>query len=165
MSNSGLIVVVAFLFFPVLTDINRNVGFLKYWTVPNLPLFLLAIPTLTIMCRSSLWGLKMFSRWRLGAPTTSIPAQRATRSMLLQLAVLQGLLAALVFTNSHVQIINRISSGYPLWYWYLISLAFGQSKAYERDFGLSGAFSGAIQAMVTYGLIQGALFGSFLPPA
>ncbi|RJE25289.1 hypothetical protein PHISCL_02378 [Aspergillus sclerotialis] len=27
----------------------------------------------------------------------------------------------MAFTSYHVQIINRISSGYPVWYWYIAS--------------------------------------------
>lgn len=78
--------------------------------------------------------------------------------MLFRLAVPQGLLALMALTSYHVQIINRISSGYPLWYWYLVS---GAMDARKNRRGLSVA----AQVMVAYALIQGVLFGSFLPPA
>jgi phosphatidylinositol glycan class V len=84
--------------------------------------------------------------------------------MLVRLAVPQGLLAIMALTSYHVQIINRISSGYPLWYWWLVSTAMdglqGPRKSQSRSL-----FSVATQAMVGYALIQGVLFGSFLPPA
>lgn len=84
--------------------------------------------------------------------------------MLFRLAVPQGLLAIMALTSYHVQIINRISSGYPLWYWWLVSTAMdglqGTPKSQSRSL-----LSIATQAMVGYALIQGVLFGSFLPPA
>lgn len=143
-----------------------NVGFLRYWTVSNIPLFLLAIPMLAILCQSSLWGLKLSFKMRTGFSTIVGPTQTVADSMLMRLAIPQGLLAVMALTSYHVQIINRISSGYPLWYWYLASLAldhFGQSEHKTRR--RSRKFAVAVQAMVVYGLIQGVLFGSFLPPA
>lgn len=84
----------------------------------------------------------------------------ATDSLLIRLAVPQGLLAVMAFTSYHVQIINRISSGYPLWYWYLVCLIVGDSSAKSTRL-----FTMALQAMVGYALIQAVLYGSFLPPA
>lgn len=81
--------------------------------------------------------------------------------MLFRLAVPQGLLAVMALTSYHVQIINRISSGYPLWYWYLVSTAMDSFQDRHKHRGLPIA----AQAMVAYALIQGVLFGSFLPPA
>lgn len=141
-------------------------GLLRYWTVSNIPLFLLAIPMLAILCQSSLWGLKLSFKMRTGFSTIVGPTQTVADSMLMRLAIPQGLLAVMALTSYHVQIINRISSGYPLWYWYLASLAldhFGQSEHKTRR--RSRKFAVAVQAMVVYGLIQGVLFGSFLPPA
>lgn len=82
--------------------------------------------------------------------------------MLFRLAVPQGLLAIMALTSYHVQIINRISSGYPLWYWWLVSTAMNGLQDPLKSRSL---LSVATQAMVGYALIQGVLFGSFLPPA
>ncbi|CAI7581430.1 unnamed protein product [Penicillium pancosmium] len=140
-----------------------NVGFLRYWTVSNIPLFLLATPMLVILCRSSWWALQAPSTLASGSGGHS-PSGVSPGSMLFRLAVPQGLLAIMALTSYHVQIINRISSGYPLWYWWLVSTAMdglqGPRKSQSRRL-----FSVAIQAMVGYALIQGVLFGSFLPPA
>lgn len=84
--------------------------------------------------------------------------------MLFRLAVPQGLLAIMALTSYHVQIINRISSGYPLWYWWLVSTAMDGWQG-PRESRSRSLFSVATQAMVGYALIQGVLFGSFLPPA
>lgn len=139
-------------------------GFLKYWTVPNIPLFLLAIPMLLTLCLSSIWALNMaINRQRHPSSVASRPAD----PLLIQLAVPQGLLAVMAFTSYHVQIVNRISSGYPVWYWYLASQLldyFAESKSSKTNkYGRIVPI--VVQLMVGYGLIQAVLFGSFLPPA
>ncbi|OGM42712.1 GPI mannosyltransferase 2 [Aspergillus bombycis] len=130
-----------------------NVGFLRYWTFSNLPLFILAFPMLFLLCRSSIWALNM--AW---LSDTATP-------VLTRLAVPNGLLAVMAFTSYHVQIINRISSGYPLWYWYLIYQTFGQAVDSSSVAKRSQTFTIAIQGIVMYAIVQAVLFGSFLPPA
>ena len=79
-------------------------------------------------------------------------------------AVPQALLAIMALLSYHVQIITRLSSGYPLWYLWLIS----SIRTPERK-GFIGSLTvlpGAIvRWMVIYAMVQGALFASFLPPA
>jgi phosphatidylinositol glycan class V len=82
--------------------------------------------------------------------------------MLTRLAVPQGLLAVMAFTSYHVQIINRISSGYPLWYWFLVTSAVDTASSSPK---LSRTLVIAVYSMVAYAMIQAVLFGSFLPPA
>ncbi|KAH2477357.1 hypothetical protein KXV71_001975 [Aspergillus fumigatus] len=82
-----------------------NNGFLRYWTVSNIPLFALASPMLAIMTYSALWTLNVESGRLTGAG-------RLLRS----LAAPQLILAALTFSKHHVQIITRMSSGYLVWY-------------------------------------------------
>jgi phosphatidylinositol glycan class V len=90
------------------------------------------------------------------------PSPVSPGSMLFRLAVPQGLLAVMALTSYHVQIVNRISSGYPVWYWYLVSSAMDSFQDHRK--GRRGLVNAA-QTMVAYALIQGVLFGSFLPPA
>lgn len=71
------------------------------------------------------------------------------------LALPQLVLAVLALTSYHVQIITRISSGYPLWY---IWLAFKLQDRPRRA-------SLVIRWMVIYALIQAGLYACFLPPA
>lgn len=136
------------------TDNHRNNGFLTYWTVSNIPLFLLAAPILAIMFYSAIIAV----RGQLGqsssacwSPVSGHTAVR--RSLVLRLAIPQGILAVMALTNLHVQIINRICSGYPVWYWFLAALEG------TRAFGVG------VKAMTLYAGIQAVLFGSFLPPA
>ena len=129
----------------------RNTGFLRYWTVPNIPLFLLAAPMLAVLTRA---GVEQLSSRR--APVADKPAEGARLLAFLQsAAVAQVLLAVLAATSYHVQIITRISSGDPLWHWWLAGcLVRGEKTGYR-----------VVMFMVIYAAIQGALFTSFLPPA
>ncbi|KAK3333755.1 glycosyltransferase family 76 protein [Cercophora scortea] len=130
-----------------------NVGFLRYWTLPNLPLFLLAGPMLVILTKSGMEHLTP------GGPRPHVVDKPAESARLLALvrsaAVAQVLLAVLAVSNYHVQIITRISSGCPLWYCWL-----ADSLISERKFA-----SRVVMFMVIYASVQGALFSSFLPPA
>lgn len=73
------------------------------------------------------------------------------------MAFAQVVLVILAFTSYHVQIITRLSSGYPAWYWWVAATL---RNAKTRKMG-----SGFVVFMVMYAMIQGVLFASFLPPA
>lgn len=142
-----------------LIDVYRNNGFLRYWTVSNLPLFVLAAPVLIAMLYSSFRALS----GRLGPSHIDhmpISKMNTSESAVLRLAIAQGILAVMTLTSLHVQIINRIASGYPVWYWYLATSAWGSSNPPG-----SRIFATAVQGMAMYALIQAVLYGSFLPPA
>ncbi|KAL2119659.1 hypothetical protein VTJ04DRAFT_6620 [Mycothermus thermophilus] len=158
-----------------------NTGFLRYWTVSNLPLFLLAAPMLTILVVSGVAQLKgggvvttPSSSAETSAPpekknpttpTTSTPSsatssqQERFTSLLTSAAAAQVLLAILALTSYHVQIITRLSSGYPLWYWWVAGKLVSSE---ERDRVLANRI---VMFMVMYAAVQGVLFASFLPPA
>jgi phosphatidylinositol glycan class V len=95
----------------------------------------------------------------LGGRLLSGAAKPAESGRLLALiqstAAAQVLLAVLAATTYHVQIITRISSGYPLWHWWLAGRIIRGDKTGSR----------IVMFMVIYASIQGALFASFLPPA
>lgn len=69
----------------------------------------------------------------------------------------QVILVGLTFTSYHVQIISRLCSGYPAWYWW-VAACFRSRKT--RKVG-----GGVVVFMVMYACIQAVLFASFLPPA
>ncbi|KAI0477609.1 glycosyltransferase family 76 protein [Xylariaceae sp. FL0804] len=132
-----------------------NVGFLRYWTPGNIPLFALAAPMLYLLAKS---GVELFSRpsvlaERSGGSRLSASNETMVRSM----AASQIILTVLAITTYHIQIITRISSGYPLWYWWLAGVLADQKQS---------RFGGAVVVyMVMYAGIQASLFASFLPPA
>ncbi|KAL8834620.1 MAG: hypothetical protein Q9170_003668 [Blastenia crenularia] len=104
-----------------------NVGLFRYWTLSNAPLFLLAAPMLLIMILSAIWVWSpVYSSKRQGSDPSRAPMTDGWISPVglasaRRFAVPQLLLATLALTNYHVQIVTRISSAYPLWYWWLAS--------------------------------------------
>ena len=158
-------------------------GFLRYWTLSNIPLFALAAPMLALLIISSVWamGLSAGSISATGRPGLNAGSPRqapvslhTTRRLLRSLAVPQLVLAMLALTSYHVQVITRISSGYFIWYFWLATLltdselASMESQGPKRlkmvKIGLVG-LARVIRYMVLYAAIQAVLFSSFLPPA
>nr|OQO23223.1 hypothetical protein B0A51_10408 [Rachicladosporium sp. CCFEE 5018] len=104
-----------------------NVGLFNYWTLSNMPLFLLATPMLLVLFSTAYTALH---HGHVGSEPGKIHAQQTESKdpdeepfeaalfvhVMRRLALPQLLLAVLALSSSHVQIVNRISSGYPLWY-------------------------------------------------
>ncbi|KAF4205921.1 hypothetical protein CNMCM5878_006475 [Aspergillus fumigatiaffinis] len=137
-----------------------NNGFLRYWTVSNIPLFALASPMLAIMTYSAFWTLSVQSGSRTGAG-------RLLRS----LAAPQLILAILTLAKHHVQIITRMASGYPVWYFWIADLLMKEYSVVRLDKKEVGRqkqrsyASMVVTYMICYAAVQGVLFASFLPPA
>ncbi|KAF7134100.1 hypothetical protein CNMCM5793_005729 [Aspergillus hiratsukae] len=137
-----------------------NNGFLRYWTLSNIPLFALASPMLAIMTYSALWTLNVESGRLAGSG-------RLLRS----LAAPQLILTILTFANHHVQIITRMSSGYPVWYFWIADLLmkeYSSVRLDKKEVGIQKQRSCAsltVTYMIVYAAVQGVLFASFLPPA
>ncbi|KAI0203643.1 GPI mannosyltransferase 2 [Astrocystis sublimbata] len=132
-----------------------NVGFLRYWTPGNVPLFLLAGPMLYFMARSGTNFVLDPHLPNEGAMSAS--ALENLRGLLRSMALAQLVLTALAITSYHIQIITRISSGYPLWYWWLANLL--------SDDNTASTGRKIVIFMIMYATIQGVLYASFLPPA
>ena len=81
-----------------------------------------------------------------------------------ELALPQLILAFAAATSFHVQIVNRIASGYPLWYLTVAAWLVGRQSGNISE-GQSSRGHWAIRAMIIYSMVQGMLFASFLPPA
>ena len=129
------------------TNDRRGVGFLRYWTVSNIPLFALAIPVLLMLIASSIDSLVPF--------TDSMDIFATSRTVISRFAAPQLILATLAITNYHIQIITRLSSGYPWLYIWLASQLYHKASYSKVVIGFC----------VAYSLLQGGLFASFLPPA
>ncbi|KAK6336529.1 ER membrane glycoprotein subunit of the GPI transamidase complex-like protein [Orbilia brochopaga] len=158
-----------------------GVGFMKYWTAGNIPLFLLAAPMLFVLLRTSSDILK------ITAPPVnrlySLSLNEANRDLLFRLTVPQLLLATMAITNYHVQIITRLSSGLPMWY--VVTAAaliqtttadteVSESKDTSSESGKTGDETDntdaswcrpAIHFFLGYQVVQAVLYGGFLPPA
>ena len=146
---------------------SRVNGFLRYWTISNIPLFLLAAPMLLILSYTAFQVL-----WPdIVSESRTSSGKGANREItvldeggFVRLAIPQLVLAVLALFFYNVQIITRLSSGYPLWYICLAEhvVVFSESGTKEKSF-LRGKY--VFRFMIIYAIIQGGLFASFLPPA
>ncbi|KAF2830604.1 GPI mannosyltransferase 2 [Ophiobolus disseminans] len=149
-----------------------NVGLFRYWTLPNLPLFLMAAPMLWLLLESSAMVIRSsFQPPKRGRPVpqpgvtgVSKTTSRATHCFP-ELVIPQLVLSIAAITSFHVQIVNRISSGYPTWYlmvatWLVHGLSASSSKA-----NLQQKSQWIVRGMIVYAIVQGMLFANFLPPA
>lgn len=140
--------------------------------MPNIPLFVLASPMLYIMWVSALeswnWDDRVIFRnagEKLDEDVRDFKTEvKYGRRMIQSLAIPQAILTVLALTSYHVQIISRLSSGYPVWYWWLASKVIDNSSRYggKRKWNVGKVI---VKWMILYALIQGGLFASFLPPA
>lgn len=174
-------------------DYYWDVGFLRYWKLSNLPLFVLAFPVGWLMAETSIPSLFQVhhinrvingltsadQRLQPYPPVPDTQEERVFEYVLPRFALPQLVLVALAATSFHCQIINRLSSGYPLWYFILaVELCLGDwdDKAKNRAQGLFRLFGNydripstrpewVVRGMVIYAIVQTGLYASFLPPA
>lgn len=149
----------------------RNVGLFRYWTLPNVPLFVMAAPMLwlllvsseTVLCSSLkplLHGRPVPQHGATSDPTDT----SATAHYVPELALPQLALAVAAIASFHVQIVNRLASGYPTWYMMIAtwlvddSATSGHSKPQQQSRWI-------VRGMISYAIAQGMLFANFLPPA
>jgi phosphatidylinositol glycan class V len=157
-----------------------NVGFLRYWTLSNLPLFALALPMIVVLVATSLVVLDgRQHRQFLGLITADERDSSESKDVSLhdedvfwdtmrRFALPQAVLAILAVTSFHVQIINRISSGYPIWY-IVLAIAIHAPRTNKVHRGVMGSLLAnagwLVRASVMYAIVQGGLYASFMPPA
>ncbi|KAF2222413.1 GPI mannosyltransferase 2, partial [Elsinoe ampelina] len=156
-------------------------GFLAYWTLSNLPLFLIAAPVLLLLFWTAgavLLGQTPFRSEGAHGKGEVLESGPQTETLTLQaLAAPQLLLSLLALTTFHVQIINRISSGYPIWYIILatciVRTGHGRrrAEAKAKSTGQGEILPSEktqrylVKGAVLYAFIQAGLYSSFLPPA
>ncbi|CAL1707970.1 unnamed protein product [Somion occarium] len=140
-----------------------NVGFLRYWTLSQLPNFLLSMPVIVLL----LWASSHHIRHILipHLHTIFYPSTLGSRPMIqsspfLTTRLIPHAVHAFIFTNillfaSHTQIILRLAASMPFTYWAAAYLVMEYPKAGR--------------AWVTWSVVWGAvslvLWTTFLPPA
>ena len=147
-------------------------GFLRYWKMNNIPYFAMGAPMITVLIKSAIDVIRnpdfVLNRGRVGRVTgkneaavrhgIATAAEGARLSFFCRsMSAVQLLLAGFSITNYHVQIITRLSSGYPIWYLWL--------AAGLRDKSRSVVARKMVIFIIMYCCIQGVLFAYFLPPA
>ena len=184
-----------------------NVGLFRYWTLSNLPLFALVFPLGWVMVETTIPALFQahhVNRILNGStaadqrpqPYPPIPHTEEERifvHVLPRFALSQLLLVAMAAVGFHVQILMRISSGYPIWY-FIIAMEISAQSWYAQESGTgsqeaqkgheerhwkpalfrlfnnfdripSVAPEVLVRTMIVYAIVQAALYASFLPPA
>lgn len=146
-----------------------NVGFLKYWTLNNIPNFIIAMPQSIILLKSIHHFIVNPHNFQ-NRCNTIIP-----------LVIITVIFLLIIFFLAHVQIINRVSSFIPLHLWYisesLISTrTSNQISCYKKPVKLNTKSSNFnhtkmiwiklyLGCLFFWIFIQTILFGLFLPPA
>ena len=157
-------------------------GLFRYWTLSNLPLFLIAAPVLALMIISVIEPiqnhLKIVSQ-RSGLEIVQSISKRSEkdrardkknrrgrfeRACRRRLAYPQLALVTLTFLSFHVQIINRLSSGYPLWYMTISEHIVDREMLRVGKWRLNCG-KAALSWFIVYSIVQAGLYASFLPPA
>lgn len=146
-------------------------GLFRYWTLSNIPLFVLAAPVTWLLLVSSATILHsaiqrpLHGRLASQISGTEDPRNKTSAICKLpELALPQLLLAVMAVTSFHTQIVNRIASGYPMWY-LVIAQWLVDSQSTNRTNEPSSRAQWVVRGFVVYSLVQGILFANFLPPA
>jgi phosphatidylinositol glycan class V len=133
----------------------------------------MAAPMLWLFVQSSVAHLRHSSHHIIKPSGTKSPSKAknskdlsSVPGSLPEFALPQLILAVTAATNFHVQVINRLSSGYPIWYLAVAGWVIVQHGRRSQNKAIAWKSPQWIfRGMVVYALIQGALFANFLPPA
>ncbi|KAM0750807.1 hypothetical protein T439DRAFT_348085 [Meredithblackwellia eburnea MCA 4105] len=140
-----------------------DVGPFRYWTLQQLPNFVLASPVL-ILClaasvsyyRQNPLSLLPF----LSSPSDLPPPETPFHALHLAPYIhLHTFLTLLLLTSSHVQIVLRVCTSNPVLYWYAATL-FSSEKEGNKKWGRRW-----VMYCVVWGMVSVVLWSSFLPPA
>ncbi|KAJ7782962.1 glycosyltransferase family 76 protein [Mycena metata] len=126
-----------------------NSGFLRYWTLQQLPNFLIAAPPLLAISTFSVHHLHRSIR----SPVDPVPAFLS--APIAPHAIHALLMCAILLFASHTQIVLRLAAAMPLTYWAAAWLLLEHPK-------LGRAW---VAWSVLWGALSVLLWGAFLPPA
>ncbi|KAJ3820467.1 glycosyltransferase family 76 protein [Lentinula raphanica] len=122
-----------------------NVGFLRYWTLAQLPNFLIAAPPFMVIFAYSVLTLQ---RWTKGDSSKSVVA-------VVPHAIHACVLCCMLLFNSHVQIVLRLAPSMPLLYWAVAWMVMDHARVAKWWVGWS----------IIWGSLSILLWSTFLPPA
>jgi phosphatidylinositol glycan class V len=131
----------------------------------------MAAPMLWLLFQSSVTYLRASTQLAFDTTHDSLASTKRISKLLdtdtlrlPQLALPQLALGIAAATSFHVQIVNRLSSGYPIWY---LSVAewMTAGKTSKGIDDTSATTQAIVRGMVLYSIVQGVLYAGFLPPA
>ncbi|KAF8972947.1 glycosyltransferase family 76 protein [Flammula alnicola] len=133
-----------------------DVGFMRYWTLSQIPNFLIAAPTLMVIFAFSFYHLKRTTALKLSNEKDRSPLELAFENA----SITPHAIHATIFTSillfaSHTQIVLRLAASMPLVYWAAAWLL-TQHPALGRLW---------VTWSVLWGVISTILWATFLPPA
>ncbi|KAJ2783749.1 ER membrane glycoprotein subunit of the GPI transamidase complex-like protein [Coemansia interrupta] len=161
-----------------------NVGFLRYYTLQQLPNFLLAAPMIGLSL-AGLWTYLAYDPVRfatlgwihrgrsLGAKPDTVDAVAAAYfdASLLPHMYLWALLLGVATTTMHVQVITRFFSSVPAVFWFAAHVV-AKVAAQKEELASAQASRSkrwvswvVVGYFVGYGLVGVVLFSNFFPPA
>ncbi|KAF8813631.1 mannosyltransferase [Phlegmacium glaucopus] len=142
------------LIYPYVQSKYWNVGFLRYWTINQLPNFLLAAPTLLLIYTYCIYHLqKMLPQLRFSKSST--PSRSFKLLAIDPHAIYATILCLLFLVASHTQIVLRLAGSIPLTYWaaaWLVSEHHSLGRLW-------------VTWSVLWSVISIVLWSAFLPPA
>ncbi|KAJ2717939.1 ER membrane glycoprotein subunit of the GPI transamidase complex-like protein, partial [Coemansia sp. Benny D115] len=154
-----------------------DVGFLRYYTLQQLPNFLLAAPMVALsaagLCAYAAHDPLMFATlgWRRAGAAPAAGASAGTAffgAELLPHVYLWALLLGVATTAMHVQVVTRFFSSVPAVFWFAAHLVADRSGGAAQG-GPPGWRRWRRRAVVgffaAYGLAGVVLFSNFFPPA
>ncbi|CCK72192.1 GPI-anchor transamidase GPI18 KNAG_0J01100 [Huiozyma naganishii CBS 8797] len=131
-----------------------GVGFLKYWTVNNLPNFLFAVPSVVILAKAV-----RFYGFQRGDPIAQ---------SLRPYCIVTVMLLFVICFCAHVQIINRVVTFLPIHLWYICD-QLERDRTHALKDGVPVQEDKLLKWYVYWLMfwipVQTVLFASFLPPA
>lgn len=141
-----------------------NGGFMHYWTLQQLPNFLISLPVFVLLLTFSSYHItnSLLPRLRLVIYLKSSPLGNNTDSSFLSPTITPHAIHALILTStllltSHVQIILRLAASMPCTYWAAAWLILE-----VRDRRWARLWVGW---SVVWGAVSLVLWSAFLPPA
>ncbi|KAJ1998917.1 ER membrane glycoprotein subunit of the GPI transamidase complex-like protein [Coemansia thaxteri] len=146
-----------------------DVGFLRYYTMQQVPNFALAAPMVALSL-AGLWayvahdplrvaalGWRQLRRKRADSESAPLASAFFGRALLPHM-YLWALLLWVATTTMHVQVVTRFFSSVPAVFWFAAHAVADRGGAAWRRRAVAGFF-------VAYGLAGVALFSNFFPPA
>ncbi|KLO18377.1 glycosyltransferase family 76 protein [Schizopora paradoxa] len=144
-----------------------NSGLFKYWTISQIPNFLLAAPVLILLFASSIYHAKnslvlQFRLLLVGQPPLTRNTEPILQPAVAPYAIHAFVLSVTLLTSAHVQIALRLASSLPFTYWAAGNLwvRASRSEASDRNYGRWWT-----TWSIVWSLISLVLWSTFLPPA